>query len=58
MGKNYDKEISQFFKDYLSVKNIFIVGDSDYISFNKAFRNWLENDVTFIDSDAFKSKKL
>ena len=48
MGKNYNDNISQFFKDYLSVKNVFIVGDSDYISYKKAFRNWLENDVTFI----------
>jgi len=41
MGRNLDKNISQFFKDYLSVKNIFIVGDSDFISYNKALRNWL-----------------
>lgn len=41
MARNLDKNISQFFKDYLSVKNIFIVGDSDFISYNKALRYWL-----------------
>ena len=58
MGKNYDTKISQYFKDYLSVKHMFVVGDSDYISYKKAVQTWLEDDVTFVESNAFKSKKL
>ena len=58
MGKNYDTKISQYFKDYLSVKHIFIVGESDFISYKKAVQTWLEEEVTFVESNTFKSKKL
>ena len=58
MGRNYDTKISQYFKDYLSVKHMFIVGDSDFISYKKAVQTWLEDDVAFVESSTFKSKKL
>ena len=48
MGKNYDDQTSQFFKDYLSVQHIFIIGESDFISYKKAVQTWLEDDVTFV----------
>lgn len=40
-GRNFDSQISQFLKDYLSVKQIFVTGDYDYITYRKATRNWL-----------------
>ena len=58
MGKNYDKDISKYLKDQFSVKQIFVVGQDDYISYPKAIRNWLENDITFVESDSFNKKKL
>lgn len=58
LGKNIDTQISQFFKDYLSVKQIFITGDDDYITYRKATRNWLENSISFVDSAKFKPLNL
>jgi hypothetical protein len=48
LGRNYDVNISQAFKDYLSVKEIFITGDNDFITYRKSTKYWLENNVTFI----------
>ena len=57
-AKNYTKELSQFMKDYLTVKHWFIVGDSDYICYKKATKNWLETELAFVESAAFKAKVL
>ena len=58
LSKNYTKEISQFMRDYLTVKHWFVVGTSDYISYNKAVRNWLDNELSFVESDTFRKAKL
>jgi len=42
-AKNYTASLSQYMKDYYNVKHWFIQGDSDYISYSKAVRNWVEN---------------
>lgn len=58
LGKNIDTAFSQYLKDYLSVRQVFISGDDDFIVFRRATRNWLENSVTFIDSAKFKPLNL
>lgn len=58
IAKNYTKDISQFMKDYYSVKHWFIAGQNDYISYYKGVRNWIENELAFVESDAFRKAKL
>jgi hypothetical protein len=58
LAKNYTKEISQFMKDYLTVKHWFISGENDFIAYKKAVRNWLETELTFVESSDFRAKKL
>lgn len=58
LAKNIDTNITQFLKDYLSVKNIFISGNDDFICYKKATRYWLENSITFVESSKFKSLNL
>lgn len=41
IAKNYTKELSQFMKDYYSVKHWFVEGTSDYISYYKGLKNWV-----------------
>ncbi len=41
LARNIDSGVSQFFKDYLTVKHIFITADDDFIVFRKGTRNWL-----------------
>jgi len=41
LAKNVDSSFSSFFKDYLSVKHVFLTGDDDLITFRKATRYWL-----------------
>lgn len=41
LAKNIDGQFSQFLKDYLSIKQVFITGDYDFITYRKATRNWL-----------------
>jgi hypothetical protein len=43
LAKNYTKELSQFMKDYFSVRHWFAQGSNDFISYFKATRNWVEN---------------
>ncbi len=43
IAKNYTKDISSFTKDYFSVRHWFVAGQSDFISYYKGVRNWLEN---------------
>ena len=50
--------LSQFMKDYLSVKHWYVSGDYDYIAFKQSLRFWLENELSFIESTAFKNAKL
>ena len=58
LSKNYNKEISQFTKDFFSVRHLFITGSTDYITYYKGALNWIENDLTFVEKDAFKKAKL
>jgi hypothetical protein len=58
LGRNINNNISQFLKDYVFVKAIFITGESDYITFRRATRSWLENSLTFINSTTFKPLNL
>jgi hypothetical protein len=41
LARNLDANISQFLKDYLSVKQAFISGDDDFVVYRKGTRNWL-----------------
>jgi hypothetical protein len=58
MAKNYTKDLSAFMKDYYSVRHWFVNGQYDYISYYKGARNWLETELSFIESDAYKKAKL
>lgn len=58
LAKNYTKDLSSFMKDYYSVKHWFVEGTSDYVSYYKGVRNWVETELSFIESDAFKKAKL
>jgi hypothetical protein len=41
LARNVDVGISQYLKDYLSVKHTFITADNDFVVFRKGTRNWL-----------------
>ncbi len=58
MAKNYTSALSQFTRDYNSVRHWFVEGQSDYIAYYKGVRNWIENELSFVESDAFKKAKL
>ena len=58
LARNLDTNFTQYLKDYLSVKQIFITGDDDYITYRKATRNWLENTISFVESAKFKPLNL
>lgn len=58
LAKNYTKELSSFMKDFYSVRHWFVNGQYDYISYYKGARNWVENELSFIESDAFRKAKL
>ena len=40
---NKTANLSQFMRDYLSVKHFYISGDYDYIAFKQSLKFWLEN---------------
>ena len=58
LGRNVDSNISQYLKDNLSVQQIFLAADDDYIAYRKGIRNWLETGITFLDSSKFKPLNL
>ena len=58
MAKNYTTDLSHFMRDYYSVRHWFLEGQIDYISYYKGVRNWIENELTFVESDAFRKLKL
>lgn len=58
MAKNYTRELSTFMKDFYSVRHWFVEGLNDYISYYKGVRNWIESELAFVESDAFKKAKL
>lgn len=45
-------------KDFYSVKHWFVYGQYDYITYYKGGRNWVENELSFVESDAFRKAKL
>lgn len=45
---NKTSNISQFMRDYLSVKHFYISGDYDYIAFKQSLRFWMENELSFL----------
>jgi hypothetical protein len=55
---NKTANLSQFMKDYLSVKHFYISGDYDYIAYKQSLRFWMENELAFLESAAFKAAKL
>lgn len=57
-GKNIDTNISQYLKDYLNIKQVFLTADDDFICYRKGTRNWLENTVNFTDSAKFRPLNL
>lgn len=58
LGKNIDTNFSQYLRDNLSVKQVFLTGDDDFIAYRKATRNWLESTISFMDSAKFKPLNL
>lgn len=58
MAKNYTSDLSQFMRDFFSVRHWFIQGQLDYICYYKGLRNWLDNELNFVESDTFKNTKL
>lgn len=58
LSKNYTSSLSQFMRDYFSVRHWFVVSSNDYIGYNKGVRSWLENELSFVENDAFKKAKL
>ena len=51
------QNISNFMRDYLSVRYMFVTGNLDYISYYKASRAWLDS-LNFKDVTQFKAKAL
>jgi hypothetical protein len=41
MAKNKTANLSQYMKDYLTVKHWFVSGNKDYIAYTKSLKNWL-----------------
>jgi hypothetical protein len=41
LAKNQTANISQFMKDYLTVKHWFVSGNKDFIAYTKSLKNWL-----------------
>lgn len=58
LGRNYDTQFSQYLKDELSVRHVFVSGDDDFIVFRRGTRNWLENTLSFVESAKFKPLNL
>lgn len=55
---NKTSNLSQFMKDYLTYKHWFISGSNDFISYKNSIKFWLENELSFVERDAFKAAKL
>ena len=55
---NKTSTLSQFMKDYLTIKHWFIGGSNDFISYKQSIRLWLENELSFVESAAFRTAKL
>lgn len=45
-------------RDYYSVRHWFIQGQVDYISYYKGLRFWVDNELSFVESDTFRKSKL
>lgn len=58
MTKNYTSSITQFFRDSYSVRHWFVQGRYDYIAYYKGLRNWMENELNFVERDAFRKAAL
>jgi hypothetical protein len=58
MAKNYTSDLSRFMRDFYSVRHWFIQGQIDYICYYKGLRNWVDNELNFVESEAFKNAKL
>lgn len=58
MAKNYTTDISTFMRDFYSVRHWFVQGQKDYISYYKGVRNWIENELNFVEKDAFRKAAL
>ena len=58
MAKNYTTDISNFMRDFFSVRHWFVYGQHDYISYYKGARNWIENELNFVEKSAFKAASL
>ena len=58
LGKNLTIKLSQFMKDYLTVKHLFVSGDKDFIAYSKSLKNWLETELSFVESSDFVKAKL
>jgi hypothetical protein len=58
MIKNYTTPVTQYFRDFYSVRHWFVQGRYDYISYYKGLRNWIENELNFVERDAFRKAAL
>ena len=43
LAVNKTTSLSQFMKDYLTVKHWYVSGDKDFIAYKQSLKNWLEN---------------
>lgn len=58
LAMNKTSNLSQFMKDYMTYKHWFVSGTNDFISYKNSIRFWLENELNFVERDAFKAAKL
>jgi hypothetical protein len=42
----------------MTYKHWFVSGTNDFISYKNSIRFWLENELNFVERDAFKAAKL
>lgn len=48
-AKNYTLNISQYMRDYLDVKFLYLCADQDFISYSKAMLNWVTTELNFVE---------
>jgi hypothetical protein len=58
LARNIDSNISQYLKDDLAVRHLFVCGDDDFMVYRKGTRNWLESTISFVESAKFKPLNL
>lgn len=55
LAKNYTSDLSQFMRDFFSVRHWFLQGQIDYLCYYKGLKNWLENELNFVEREAYRN---